>query len=164
MAGIYGTAGTINNLIVFVWTEGTLVQNGTLDVGLVQMEPGVLDTPFERLPYVQQLARAQRLYVDMSPATSQSLGLAANTSASSTVQWPLVLPTPLRATPAVTTTSLLYAPTGASSINVNSATAALVGNTAVLTVTLASSTGAGTAGLIQGQGSGTPAFRLDARL
>ena len=162
--GLTGTPGTINNLVVLVWTEGTLVQNGTLDVGLVQIEPGGVDTPFERIPYAQQLARCQRLYVDMSPATNQALGLAANTSASSALDWPLLLPTALRATPTVTTTSLLFAPTGAAAINISSATAALVGNTAVMSVTLASATAAGTAGLIKGQGAGTPAFRLDARL
>lgn len=164
VTGLTGTPGTINNLIVFVWTEGTIVQNGTLDVGLVQLELGGTDTPFERIPYAAQLARCQRLYFDQSPGVNQVMGMAVNTAASSTLYWPILLPTPMRATPTVTTTALQFAPTGAASINISSATAALIGNTANLTITLASGTAAGTAGLIQGQGAGTPVFRLDSRL
>jgi hypothetical protein len=38
---------TFNNLIVFVWTEGTAAQNFTLDLGKCQLEPGAVATQFE---------------------------------------------------------------------------------------------------------------------
>lgn len=164
VTGLTGAPGTINNLIVVVWTEGTIVQNGTLDVGLVQIELGGTDTPFERIPYAMQLARCQRLYLDQSPGNSQAMGVAVNTAASATMYWPIMLPTPMRTTPTATTTLLQFTGTGGVTINVTSATVALVGNTALMTITLAGATAAGLSGLIQGQGAGTPIFRLDARL
>lgn len=40
-------SGSVNNLYVIVWTEGTLAQNGTLELNRVQLEEGTSATPFD---------------------------------------------------------------------------------------------------------------------
>lgn len=42
-------SSSANNLIVFIWSEGTLAQNATLDLGAVQLAQGA-QTPFEVRP------------------------------------------------------------------------------------------------------------------
>jgi hypothetical protein len=55
-------SSSANNLIVFIWSEGTLAQNATLDLGLVQLAQGA-QTPFESArPVSMELALAQRYY------------------------------------------------------------------------------------------------------
>ena len=54
-------SSSANNLIVFIWSEGTLAQNATLDLGLVQLAQGA-QTPFEARPIGVELALAQRYY------------------------------------------------------------------------------------------------------
>lgn len=43
-------SSSMNNLIVMIWTEGTLVQNGTLDLCRMQLENGSQATEFEQRP------------------------------------------------------------------------------------------------------------------
>jgi hypothetical protein len=43
-------SGSLNNMIIFVWTEGVIVQNATLDLGVVQVEPGTTPSAFQQLP------------------------------------------------------------------------------------------------------------------
>jgi hypothetical protein len=38
---------SVKNVILFVWSESTLVQNGTLEANRIQYEPGVIATPHE---------------------------------------------------------------------------------------------------------------------
>lgn len=40
-------SSSMNNLIVFIWTEGTFAQNATLDISLVQLEAGASATAYE---------------------------------------------------------------------------------------------------------------------
>lgn len=40
-------SGSVNNLYVIVWTEGTLAQNGTLEFNRVQLEEGTSATPYD---------------------------------------------------------------------------------------------------------------------
>ena len=54
-------SSSANNLIVFIWSEGTLAQNATLDLGAVQLSQGA-QTPFEARPVGLELALAQRYY------------------------------------------------------------------------------------------------------
>jgi len=51
---------TFNNLIVFVWTEGTAAQNFTLDFDFAQLERGTVATAFERRSYQDELAQCLR--------------------------------------------------------------------------------------------------------
>lgn len=57
--------GTINaatnNLIVFIWTNGTFVQNATLDIGRVQLEEGS-STAFKSRLFEQELSLCQRFF------------------------------------------------------------------------------------------------------
>lgn len=51
-------SASVKNVILFVWTESTLAQNGTLEANRVQFEPGVVATPFEyRLSELQLCQR-----------------------------------------------------------------------------------------------------------
>jgi hypothetical protein len=50
-------SGSLNNLVVFFWTEGTQAQNSTLSVANVQVEQGSVATSYEYLPRSSQLQR-----------------------------------------------------------------------------------------------------------
>jgi hypothetical protein len=64
-------SSSANNLIVFIWSEGTLAQNATLDLGLVQLEQGA-QTPFEARPFGLELSLAQRYYLGLSSVFTAS--------------------------------------------------------------------------------------------
>ena len=49
-----------NNVTVFFWTEGTLAQNGTLDIGTVSLVPGIVPTAIATRPYGEELALCRR--------------------------------------------------------------------------------------------------------
>jgi len=55
LTAITGTSTAMNNIIVLLWTEGTLAQNATLDVNRVQLEVGSYPTAFEHRSYVVEL-------------------------------------------------------------------------------------------------------------
>lgn len=52
-------SSSANNLIIFIWSEGTLAQNATLDLGVVQLAQGA-QTPFEARSALVDLLLAQR--------------------------------------------------------------------------------------------------------
>lgn len=62
-ASVTVTLGSsFNNLIVFVWTESTVAQNVTLDVGKVKLEVGSSATAFEYFDQSEVLRRCRRYY------------------------------------------------------------------------------------------------------
>ncbi len=101
-----------NNLIVIVWTEGTVAQNVTLDLGRMQLERGYSASDFEVRPFSVELELCKRYYVksfavDVAPAqavagntehffTAHTAG--ANTNRSGTIAFPVEM----RAAPTVT--------------------------------------------------------------
>lgn len=102
----------LNNLIVLVWTEGTVPQNAQLDLGLMQVEGGDARTDFERVPFAATLARAQRYFCKSFPL---AMAPAQNAGSAGAVVWPQVVgaaaaqrcgsiqfPARMRAAPAVT--------------------------------------------------------------
>jgi hypothetical protein len=66
-------SSSANNLIVFIWSEGTLAQNATLDLGAVQLAQGA-QTPFEERPVGLELALAQRYYGKLTCFVPASVG------------------------------------------------------------------------------------------
>lgn len=73
---------TFNNLVVMAWTEGTLAQNGTLDLGLAQIEQGGVATPFERRLRATEMDLCQEYFERISGTAYSylSVGQAATTS------------------------------------------------------------------------------------
>lgn len=55
-------SSSVNNLIVFFWTDATAAQNVTLDFANVALRPGDIAVPFVPEPAATAIARAQRLY------------------------------------------------------------------------------------------------------
>lgn len=55
-------SSSMNNLIVFVWTENVTAQNATLDFARMQVEPGTEASEFETLPRDVQLMHCFRNY------------------------------------------------------------------------------------------------------
>ena len=55
-------SSSLNNPIVMVWTEGTLAQNATLDLGLMQANSGTTAADFERVSPAESLAECKRFY------------------------------------------------------------------------------------------------------
>ena len=53
---------SLNNVVVFFWTDSTQAQNSTLDFGKIQLEAGSSATVFERLPLDTEVARCERFY------------------------------------------------------------------------------------------------------
>lgn len=76
---LIGTLGSsTNNLIVFVWTEGTAAQNVTLDIGEFKLEKSAAATPFVPRLYGDELLLCQRYCEKITATTAQfiSSGLA----------------------------------------------------------------------------------------
>jgi hypothetical protein len=65
-------SNSANNLIVFIWSEGTLAQNATLDLGLVQLAQGA-QTPFEVRPLGVELGLAKRHYQRVGGVTANDI-------------------------------------------------------------------------------------------
>lgn len=55
-------SASLNNLIVMIWTEGTIAQNATLDFGVIQLQSGDESTAFERVQEAQSVAECMRYY------------------------------------------------------------------------------------------------------
>jgi hypothetical protein len=53
---------SLNNLIVFLWTESTQAQSSTLDIGKVQIEEGAAATAFERQSWAKRVEDCERYY------------------------------------------------------------------------------------------------------
>lgn len=69
-------SGSMNNLMVFVWTENVTAQNATLDFARMQIEPGVDASEFETLPRDVQMMHCQRYYQKtFSPGTAPAQGV-----------------------------------------------------------------------------------------
>jgi len=92
-------SSSANNLIVFIWSEGTLAQNATLDLGAVQLAQGA-QTPFEARTVGVELALAQQyqiIYSSLSAAVASGQAYATvNTTAV------LHFPVKMRAAPSLT--------------------------------------------------------------
>ena len=70
-------SASCTNLIVMVWTAGTIAQNATLDLNRVQLEPGATATRFELLPPGVELVRCQRFFeksFSTATAPAQNVG------------------------------------------------------------------------------------------
>ena len=90
-------SSSANNLIVFIWSEGTLSQNATLDLGLVQLAQGA-QTPFEVRPVGLELALAQRYY---NQAALIGLLIGGNAGTGATLYFEIIFPIVMRAAPTV---------------------------------------------------------------
>ena len=61
----------LKNIVVFVWTESTFAQTNTLDLGLVQLEPGASATAYEYRHLGIEKLLANRYYWSSFPAGQQ---------------------------------------------------------------------------------------------
>ena len=62
---------SFNNLIVFVWTEGTVAQNVTLDLGKAQFETGATSSSFVAMDYEVEVAKCERYYQRITPEANE---------------------------------------------------------------------------------------------
>lgn len=60
-------SGSMNNVIVFFWTDSTQAQNVTLDIGKVQLEVGSTATPLALRAFQQEILLCQRYYEKTYP-------------------------------------------------------------------------------------------------
>jgi hypothetical protein len=94
-------SSSANNLIVFIWSEGTLAQNATLDLGAVQLAQGA-QTPFEARPAGLEWLLAQRYYQSYFRTTTQRSGIRVYgyvPAGSVAMLQALVFPVPMRTNP-----------------------------------------------------------------
>lgn len=131
--GLTVTLGnTFTNLIVMVWTEGTLAQNGTLDLAKCQLEWGSMSTPFEVRPIALALAQCLRYGERIKTGTSTADSrYPATASAVDTKTGPIPLQ-PKRVAPTMTT---LVQPSGTKEVR----TLGDAAGSAYTTITVASS-------------------------
>jgi hypothetical protein len=90
-----------NNIIVMFWTSGTLAQNATLDIGLVQLEPGQEANDFVRPSIAETLAQCQRYFYQTGAA--RLLAAYAGGANSTTLQ-ALEFPVAMRVAPTASAT------------------------------------------------------------
>jgi len=70
LTAITGAVDTsVNNLIVFIWTEAAAAQNLTLDIARAKLESGTAATEFAVRPYAEELALCQRYFESLSSIT-----------------------------------------------------------------------------------------------
>ncbi len=106
LTALTGTLGSsMNNLIVFLWTEGTAAQNVTMDYAL-QIEQGTEATPPEVRSYVIEEQLCQRYFQDVCRGANNAIipGWGAKTSGV-TIDVPIYLPVPMRETPTISHSS-----------------------------------------------------------
>lgn len=96
-------SSSLNNLIVFIWTEGTAAQNFTLDISAVQLEKGSTATAFDYRPYTTELQLCQRYY---ETGTYNYRGGYANSSVIASVATPTYFKVTKRLAPTVTGTNV----------------------------------------------------------
>ena len=138
-------SSSANNLIVFIWSEGTLAQNATLDLGAVQLALGA-QTPFEVRPLglERQLCLRHFRPVGTFGATGQC--------ASTTNAGLISTGVPMFSAPSISTTSGFSVANSAGS-NVSASTVSVAGYSAdissvILSFTVASGLTAGAASYI----------------
>ena len=100
---------TFNNIILFEWTESTVAQNVTLDLGLAQGEPGTVATEYEHR--ADEMAEVLRHYCHTfadgtAPATGVAVGpiQIASTGSGNKDCFTWFFPVPMRGTPDTVTT------------------------------------------------------------
>jgi hypothetical protein len=99
-----------NNLIVFIWTEGTAAQNSTLD-GTLQLEAGAIASAREFRPIGTEVAFCQRYFcksyaIGTAPGSATNSGILAFDSGTSTTNAMGVqvrFPVEMRAAPTLVT-------------------------------------------------------------
>lgn len=80
---------TFNNLIVFVWTEGTVAQNVTLDIGKVQLEKGPAATDYEVLSLGEIITLCERYYESGGDGSSTAADQQFRACYSGESSWPV---------------------------------------------------------------------------
>lgn len=107
------------NIAVFIWTDDVTTTVGEfLYIADVQLEPGPVATNFERIPFSEQMVRAQRFWqqsynVGVAPGTVTSAGQFAITDPVAQGLWWVPFRVSLRTTPTMT----IYSPaTGTSGV------------------------------------------------
>jgi hypothetical protein len=107
---------SMNNLIVFFWTEATAAQNVTLDIAKASLKLGSVATPYYPRPIADEALKCARLYQQsysdaVAPGTVTSAGQFAITDPVSQGTWWV----PCRATMRIAPSVAIYSPaTGAS--------------------------------------------------
>ncbi len=90
---------SLNNLIVFFWTDSAQAQNSTFDISNVQLEIGSVATIFERRPYTLELNLCQR-YCYSDAATQAAYNYASGLTYTTTLALaPFRFPVTMRASP-----------------------------------------------------------------
>jgi hypothetical protein len=110
LAALTATVGnSANNLIVFLWTEGTAAQNATLD-GALQLEQGAVATAREHRPITIEKMLCQRYYYKTyAEGTAPGAATVNNgndimypSAGTSQIRTSFYYPVPMRTTPSVT--------------------------------------------------------------
>lgn len=107
---------SMNNLIVFFWTEATAAQNVTLDIAKVSLKLGSVATPYYPRPVAEEKVKCARFYQQsyndgVAPGTVTTAGVFAVTDPVAQGTWWV----PLRDTMNTAPTVVIYSPaTGAS--------------------------------------------------
>ena len=98
-------SSSMNNLIVFIWSEGTLAQNATLDLSQVQLERGTTATTFERVDYQVSLNRCRRYCLVLRKPTLR--GVTQSAGFDGYTRMGVNFPVELRASPTVSMTGTI---------------------------------------------------------
>ena len=83
----------------------TAALTGTLSIGTAQLEPGSVETAFERRSAGQELALCQRYFIDSNPSssTASATTVACASGSGNTTSSPIILPTTMRIAPSIST-------------------------------------------------------------
>ena len=96
---------SMNNLIVFFWTEATVAQNVTLDLAKRKLAPGAVQTPFYPRAIEVELAQCVFYFERYQPSTNTGYFPGSQQVTSATASSGQLLYSTKRTTPAVTFTA-----------------------------------------------------------
>jgi hypothetical protein len=99
-----GSSG--NNVICFIWTEGTAAQNVTLDISRWQFESGSTASAFTPRPYTEELALCQRYCWLAASGLAQAFAPGQNNNSSTVGRFVLHYPVSMRAVPSLSVSSV----------------------------------------------------------
>lgn len=169
ITALTGTAGSsMNNLIIFFWTEATAAQNVTLDLAKVSLKLGAVANPYYPRPYQAEFNLCLRYYWKViRTATGEAIGIGQCTSTTA-AQIFMEYPVTMRVAPTFPVSAVgNFRITAAdfSQIDTTNLTATLDGavNTRLI-ATVASGVVAGNATILNFDATASGFFSFDARL
>jgi hypothetical protein len=129
ITALTATVGSsMNNLIVFFWTEATAAQNVTLDISKASLKLGSVATPFYPRPFPEELLLCRRYYHKLTSPSSGSPVASGSVQTTTLGQFPFTLVPSMRDTPDLSVSAVGDFQIAAANVNTDTTNLTLSGS------------------------------------